>query len=133
MKCGSVTENEQEMATMTTYFYKLLYTSEGVENVEAVLGSVPVRVTIEMNSQLLVAVTQEEVKAACFQMFSTKASGADGYPAHFFQRHWDLCGSEVTIVVMRMLRGEVDITSINNTFIVLIPRGTWSVSTYKPV
>jgi hypothetical protein len=55
-------------------------------------------------------------------MFPTKAPGLDGFPAHFFQRHWDLCGSEVTSVVMRVLRGEDDPSLINNTFIVLIPK-----------
>jgi hypothetical protein len=89
---------------------------------EAVLNTVPVRVTSEMNAKLLEMVTEAEVKEACFQMFPTKAPGPDGYLAHFFQRHWDLCGGEVTTVVMRMLRGEDDFKSINNTFIVLIPK-----------
>lgn len=68
---GQVTENEQEMATLTTVFYKSLYTSEGVENMDAVFGTVPVRVTAEMNSKLRAAVTEAEVKEACFQMFPT--------------------------------------------------------------
>ena len=55
-------------------------------------------------------------------MFPTKAPGPDGYPAHFFQRHWDLCGGEVTSVVMRVLRGEDDPVGINSTFIMLIPK-----------
>jgi hypothetical protein len=56
------------------------------------------------------------------QQSSTKAPGPDGFPAHFFQRHWELCGSEVTSAVLRVLRGEDDPTEINNTFIVLIPK-----------
>jgi hypothetical protein len=89
---------------------------------EAVLNTVPVRVTSEMNAKLLEMVTEAEVKEACFQMFPTKAPGPDGYLAHFFQRHWDLCGGEVTTVVMHMLRGVDDFKGINNTFIVLIPK-----------
>lgn len=55
-------------------------------------------------------------------MFPTKAPGSDGLPAHFFQRHWELCGAEVTTVVLRVLRGEDDPYFINKTCIVLIPK-----------
>jgi hypothetical protein len=55
-------------------------------------------------------------------MFPTKAPGPDGFPAHFFQRHWDLCGEEVTHIVLRVLKGDDDPTSFNKTFIVLIPK-----------
>ena len=66
--------------------------------------------------------TGEEVKSALFQRYPTKAPGPDGYPAHFFQRHWELCGTEVTNVVLRILRGEESPEVINETFLVLIPK-----------
>ena len=89
---------------------------------EVVLDAVPTRVTPEMNDLLLALFDSREVKEALFQMFPTKAPGPDGFPAHFFQRHWDLCGEEVTSVVLRVLNGEDDPASINNTLIVLIPK-----------
>ncbi|WVZ94535.1 LOW QUALITY PROTEIN: hypothetical protein U9M48_040416 [Paspalum notatum var. saurae] len=48
-------------------------------------------------------------------MFPTKAPGPDGFLAHFFQHHWNLCGR-------RVLRGEDDPMTINDTFIVMIPK-----------
>jgi hypothetical protein len=65
-------------------FYKALYTLEGTRSVDEVLDTVPVKVTAEMNSQLLAPFDTGEVKAALFQMFPTKAPVPDGYPAHFF-------------------------------------------------
>jgi hypothetical protein len=54
-------------------------------------------------------------------MLPTKSPGLDGYPAHFFQHHWDLCGEEVTMAGIRVLKGEEDISCVNKIFIILIP------------
>jgi hypothetical protein len=59
---------------------------------EAVLDTVPVKVSPEMNAKLIAPYTEAEVKEALFQMFPTKSPGLDGFPAHFFQHHWDLYG-----------------------------------------
>jgi hypothetical protein len=61
-----------------------------------------------MNAILEDPLTREEVRVALFQMFPTKAPSPDGYPSHFFQRHWDLCGDEVCEIVLRVLEGEDD-------------------------
>jgi hypothetical protein len=70
---------------------------------EGVLETVPTKVTPVMNDGLLKTFEEKEIKEALFQMFPIKAPGH--FPAHFFQRHWELCGSEVTSVVLRILRG----------------------------
>jgi hypothetical protein len=75
-----------------------------------------------MNDSLLKPLKEEEVKNALFQMFPTKAPGPDGFPAYFFQTHWELCGEEVTSAVIRVLKGEDDMRDINQTFLVLIPK-----------
>jgi hypothetical protein len=72
---------------------------------DQVLNSVLAKVTTEMNDSLIAPFEVKEIKQALFQMFSTKALGPDDFPAHFFQRHWDLCGEDVTTVVLRILRG----------------------------
>jgi len=107
---------------MTLAFYQQLYTSEGTTDMERVLDTVPRKVTSEMNTLLLSPYSMEEVKIALFQMFPTKAPRPDGFPAHFFQHHWEVCGDEGTEVVLRMLRREDDPAAINNTSIVLIPK-----------
>ena len=72
---GGVTKVQEEMGISATSFYKELYRSEGTENMGAVLDTVPIEVTAEMNSQLLALLDEGEVKTALFQMFPTKAPG----------------------------------------------------------
>lgn len=119
---GHATESLSEISQLTTSFYQHLYSSEGTDNIEEVLAAVPVKVTAAMNDKLIAPFNMEEVKVALFQMFPTKAPGPDGFPAHFFQRHWDLCGDELSAVVLRVLRGEDDPALINHTLLVLIPK-----------
>lgn len=72
---------------------------------EQVLQHVPTKVTQNMNDMLMAPYTQEEVKTTLFQMGPTKAPGPDGFPAHFYQRHWEICGDEVTMAVMWIIKG----------------------------
>ena len=67
---------------------------------ESVLNHVPRKIMPEMSATLCSPYTNEEVKVALFQMFPTKAPGPDGFPAHFYQRHWDICGKEVIEAVL---------------------------------
>jgi hypothetical protein len=119
---GSVTRDEAAMGLEANGFYQNLYTSEGVSNMEEVLSSVPRRVDMAINSKLDAPFTCEEVKMALFEMYPTKAPGPDGFPAHFFQRHWSVCGEEVTGAVLRVLAGQDSPGCVNKTFIVLIPK-----------
>jgi hypothetical protein len=48
---------------------------------EEVLNSVPVRVGSEMNRKLSAPFDEAEIKRALFEMYPTKASGPDGFPA----------------------------------------------------
>jgi hypothetical protein len=88
-----------------------------------------------MNSKLIASIEEKEVKEALFQMFPTKAPGPDGFPAHFFQCYWELCGKEITSVVLRMLRGEDNPAMINDTMIVLIPKvaNAEELGQYRPI
>ena len=70
---GTTTNDVQEMKAMTNSFYNTLYTSEGTENMDEVLNTVPCKVTQQMNERLNAPYTVEEVKTALFQMVPTKA------------------------------------------------------------
>ena len=116
-------------------FYKNLFRPKGTTGMDTVLNSVPVKVTHAMNEGITAPYTGDEVKTALFQMYPTKAPGPDGYPTHFFQRHWELCGTEVTNVVLRILRGEENPDMINETILVLIPKvkDPTNLSQFRPI
>lgn len=132
---GSLTEDKGEMEALTTNFDKHLYTSEGVQNMDQVLQTVPVKVTQPMNNMLNAPYSKEEVKRGLFQMFPIKAPGLDSFPAHFFQRHWDICGDEVTKAVLRIIDGTESAECINETTLVLIPKvkNPTLLSQFRPI
>jgi hypothetical protein len=119
---GIVLSDEGEMGRAANDFYQHLYASEGVANMDQVLNCVPRRVGEAMNRKLDAPFSAKEVKDALFEMYPTKVPGPDGFPAHFFQRHWDVCGEEVTLSVLIILKGQDTPEIINKTFIVLIPK-----------
>ena len=93
-------EDLKEIRNMSQQFFGNLYESKGTQGMEQVLNKVPTKLSGLMNEDLMKPYSEEEVKIALFQMYPTKAPGPDGYPAHFFQRNWSLCGSEVTNSVL---------------------------------
>ena len=132
---GVMTENQNELKVMVTDFYKNLYLSEGVSGIEEVLDKVPVKVTEQMNAALLAPYTNEEVKTALFQMFPTKAPGPDGFPARFYQQNWNVLREDVINGVLDFFERETLPEGINDTVIVLIPKGKdpQSLKDYRPI
>lgn len=78
--------------------------------------------TVEMNSQLLQDFHSEEVKVALDQMFPTKSPGPNGMLPIFYQKYWHIVGEEVTRAVLTVLKTITFPSSLNHTFIVLIPK-----------
>ena len=58
-----------------------------------------------MNEYLSKPFTNEEIKAALFQMGPTKAPGPDGFPALFYHNHWEFLGEEICRAVRCFLEG----------------------------
>ena len=121
---GVEISDPDELRALAKSFYENLYQSEGVQNMEAVLEHVPRKVTAVMNTKLCAPYTTEEVKVALFQMFSTKAPGPDGFPALFYQNHWDFLGEDICRAVRCFLDGSSIPEGFCDSVIVLIPKVT---------
>ncbi|KAF5480564.1 hypothetical protein F2P56_001303 [Juglans regia] len=48
--------------------------------------------------------------------------GPDGFPTVFYHNHWDIVGVDVTRAVLEILNSNGDMSCINQTYIVLIPK-----------
>jgi hypothetical protein len=75
-----------------------------------------------MNTQLCKGFIKE-ISDALFQMGPLKALGLDGFLARFFQRHWEILKEDIIRAVQKNFSDGVMPPSINDTSIVLIPKG----------
>lgn len=80
----------------------------------------PSKITLKTNSYLDKPFTVEEIAAALFQMFPTKAPGPNGLPAVFFQKHWDVIQNSVIKTCLHVLNDQGTTTPLNHTYIALI-------------
>ena len=109
------------LKTFITNQYQELFMSIAGTHVEEVLECVPTRVTQQMNENLGVAFTQEEVWEALKEMGELKAPGDDFMPVLFYKKFWSMVGEKVK-EVLAILNGADMPEGWNETVIVLIPK-----------
>ncbi|KAA3482102.1 reverse transcriptase [Gossypium australe] len=68
-------------------------------------------------------------------MGATKAPGEDGFPAIFFQKFWHIIGDDVSNFCLQHLNKGMEVSFINSTHIVLLPKTTNpnSLSQFRPI
>lgn len=88
-----------------------------------------------MNEVLMAEFTIEEIQKALFQMGPWKAPGPDGFPAAFYQKHWDTIHTEVQNAVMDILQGGAIPKGFHDTTLVLIPkvRNADHLTKFRPI
>ncbi|XP_060972631.1 uncharacterized protein LOC133038482 [Cannabis sativa] len=102
------------------YFRDLFQTSN--IDLGSILNRVRPVVTQEQNEELLVPISEEEVRHALFQMHPDKSPGPDGMTPGFYQKHWDIVGHDVIEFVRVFFDTGVISDGLNDTHIVLIPK-----------
>lgn len=79
-------------------------------------------ITEEDNDLLRRPISLEEIKVAAFDLGALKATGPDGYPGLFYQHAWKTVGDQVSRLEQNFFQNEVDISSLNATNLVMIPK-----------
>jgi hypothetical protein len=77
-----------------------------------------------MNEDLCKPYTNEEIGAALFQMGPTKAPSPDGFPALFYQTHWEFFKEEICNAVRSFIDGGEVPAGFCDSVIILIPKVT---------
>ena len=96
--------------------------------------AVPTVITDEQNALLVAELSKNEVEEAIQQMAPLKALGPDGFPPLFYQKFWPSIGEDVSKAVLNCLNLGSIPSSINRTFITLIPKvnSPYVVSEFTP-
>ncbi|XP_061998871.1 uncharacterized protein LOC133716160 [Rosa rugosa] len=119
---GTWSENPAVMKNIAKSFFQNLFT---VEEVPDLLFTIPnLFPTVELNNikELAAPVCYQEIRSALFSIGGMKAPGFDGFPALFFQNHWELCKVEVIkIVTNAFIEGRIP-EGLNHTLITFVPK-----------
>lgn len=85
-------DDKTGMENIIVDYFTQVFKSQGSNEMSKVLDAIKPRVTKEMNDELLLPFTDEEIKFALFQMHPTKASGPDGMTPGFTKNIGGLWG-----------------------------------------
>ena len=107
-----------------TKYYKSLFGAPAEGNFtldETRTDDIP-QVTAEENDILTAPFSEEEVKAAMFQMEHNKAPGPDGFPAEFYQNFWDIIKADLMELFNCLHADRLELFRLNFGEIVLLPK-----------
>ena len=92
-------------------------------------------IDMAMNEKLIRPFEENVIRLATNQLGSLKAPGPDGFPGFFYDNYWSLVASSINNITAAFFADEFSISSINSTYIVLIPKvvNPALVGQYKPI
>ena len=128
-------KGKDEMSEIVSNYFQNLFNSGNPTEMEAALEGLPCSVTESMNVELMVPPIGEDIRLALFSMHPNKAPGVDGLHALFFQKFWHIMGRDIISFMVQWWNGDVDLSSINKTCIVLIPKCATplSMKDFRPI
>lgn len=132
---GQWVEQKEILHNMSTNFFKGLYTEDKNINPQGLLGLFNEMVSQGMNEALEKDFTEKEISDALFQIGPLKAPGPDGFHARFYQRNWGIIKGEVVDAVKQFFADGIMPEGLNDTVIVLIPKGSdpKSLRDFRPI
>ena len=128
-------DTEQQVEDIAMKYFQNIFTTSSPTRIEETVAAVNHVVSDEINQQLLLPYTSEEVRVALFQMHPSKAPGSDGMSSFFFQKYWHIMGSSVSTAVLSVLNSGKLLRKINLTYIALIQKkkSPEKMSDYRPI
>ncbi|GJX66944.1 putative reverse transcriptase domain, reverse transcriptase zinc-binding domain protein [Tanacetum coccineum] len=93
------------------------------------------KVSADSNNNMVRDISNEEIKASMFDIGDDQAPGLDGFTSAFFNKGWDIVGTDVCNAIRDFLSNGKILKEINHMFIALIPKVATplKVNDYHPI
>ena len=126
-------DKEKDIVNVFVSYFN--FTTSCHTNIKQIFQTVDCRISNEVNADLVKEFTVEEIKGALDQIHSNKAPSPDGMIICFFKKFWPIVGGNVTRILLAFLNGGEQLTSINHTNLVLVPKkkSPCTPKDYKPI
>ena len=132
---GNWRDSSDEVVAILTRYYEGIFQTSLPDQIDNVVRFVPNVITQSMNANLNRDFSASEVDQVLKQMAPLTAPGPDGLPPLFFQKYWHVVGPDVTNGVLSCLNSGQILSSINHTYITLIPKvkNPEKVTEFRPI
>ncbi|XP_035551759.1 uncharacterized protein LOC118349911 [Juglans regia] len=132
---GRSVTKQSEIGEVFTSYLSSLFTTSHPSSVEQCLIALDTRLDMDMKAWLLNPFTREEINATVFHMNPLGLLGPDGFPAQFYQKHWEVVGDQVCSYALKFLNHGGLLNDVNDTYISLIPKvkSPIKVADYRPI
>lgn len=126
---------EKGLENVFIRYFPSLFTSSNPTVIYLVIESCCSKISSEYKDFLDVIFTEEEVHVALKEMGSKKSSGPDGVFVGFYQKNWEVVGSDVVKGVFDVLNTGASVSKINhiNIILVLNKKGACFTNDFRPI
>ncbi|KAL6125591.1 hypothetical protein ACLB2K_073647 [Fragaria x ananassa] len=110
------------MRKIAVEFFKDFFDAEPLQDLRIIIPSLFPDTSASEIADMSRLVSESDAHDALFRIGQLKAPGVDGFPALFFQNHWDLCAPEIVDVVKQAFSSVIIPAGLNHTLITLVPK-----------
>ncbi|XP_015972136.1 uncharacterized protein LOC107495506 [Arachis duranensis] len=119
---GRWCEDMEDLKHKAISYFKRIYNKDWMEEPIKITGGTYPPIHEDDVRRLSAPLSNEEIKAALFNIGSLKAPGEDGYPAHFFKEQWKVIRESFMEFIQKLWQDPSSVKLVNQTLIVLIPK-----------
>jgi hypothetical protein len=136
---GNRLEDPAEIKQEIITFYQQLFGQSNLVNEGGMMNRVSALISPKISDEtkyfLQHEVTEDEIRCTLFSLGNEKASGPDGFTAHFFKKSWSIVGKEVCLAVKSFFQSGSLLKEFNSTIITPVPKvpNPSKVAEFRPI
>ncbi|KAK9951084.1 hypothetical protein M0R45_006545 [Rubus argutus] len=115
-------DNEHLIRSKFEAYFKNIFTSESSRDWSEAISVVKPIISPEMNQNLTLPISHEEIKEASFHMGADKAASPYGFHGLFYQKFWNITNEIIVGTAKDFFSTGTMVAELNMTNIVLIPK-----------